>query len=327
MSIRQFKRAPIATVVAVAALTLAACGGNNDGGGSTPGGGGASLSGPVVIDGSSTVEPLSSAAAELFQNANGGVTVTVGTSGTGGGFKKFCNGETDISDASRPIKDEEKKLCTEKNIAYSELQVANDALTVVVNKNNNWIDCITVEQLKKIWEPTSTIKNWNELDPKYPNEPMSLYGAGADSGTFDYFTAEINGKEGDSRKDYNPTEDDNVTIQGVSGSKGALGYFGFSYYEEATDKLKALKVDGGKGCVEPSLKTAQDGSYSPLARPLFIYVSDAGLKKAQVVGFAEFYLAKNDDIVKAAKFVPMTDEQKAKAKSALDTLKSKAGGK
>lgn len=330
MSIRQIKRAPIVAVVAIAALTLAACGGNNNGGGTTPGGnGGGSVSGPVVIDGSSTVEPLSAAAAELFQNQNSGATVTVGTSGTGGGFKKFCNAETDISNASRPIKGEETKQCEEKKVAYSELQVANDALTVVVSKDNTWVDCLTVAQLKRIWEPTSTIKNWNELDPKFPAEPMALYGAGADSGTFDYFTAAINGKEGDTRKDYNPTEDDNITIQGVSGSKGALGYFGFSYYEEAKDKLKALKIDEGKGkgCVEPSLATTQDGSYSPLARPLFIYVSDAGLKKPQVVKFADFYLASNDEIVKAAKFVPMTDEQKAKAKAALDSLKAKAGSK
>ncbi len=331
MSIRRVKRGPAAVVIAAAAaLTLAACGGdNNNGGDSAPGGGGGGeqVSGAIVIDGSSTVEPLSSAAAELFQSENNAVNVTVATSGTGGGFTKFCNGETDISDASRKISDAEKKKCADKTIAYSELQVANDALTVVVNKNNTWADCLTVAQLKAMWNSTSTVKNWNEIDPKFPNEPLSLYGAGADSGTFDYFTAAINGKEKDSRKDYNPTEDDNVTVQGVSSAKGALGYFGFSYYEANTDKLKAVKIDGGGGCVEPSVKGAQDGTYKPLARPLFIYPSDAGLKKPQVLKFVEFYLEKNDDIVKAAKFVPLTSAQKEKAQSELAALKAKAGAK
>jgi phosphate transport system substrate-binding protein len=330
VSIRQLKRGSAAVVIAAAAaMTLAACGGDNDSGGGAPGGGGGGeqVSGPVVIDGSSTVEPLSAAAAELFQAENSGVNVSVGTSGTGGGFKKFCNGETDISDASRPIKAEEKTQCTDKNITYTELQIANDALTVVVNKDNSWVDCLTVAQLKKIWEPSSTVKSWNEVDPSFPNEPLALYGAGADSGTFDYFTAEINGKEGDSRTDYNPSEDDNVTVQGVAGAKGALGYFGFSYYEENADKLKALKIDGGSGCVAPSVQAAQDGTYKPLARPLFIYASDAGLKKPQVVKFVEFYLEKNDEIVTAAKFIPMTEPQKAKAKTDLEALKAKVAGK
>jgi len=312
------------SIVASGALLLSACGGNDNGGG-TGGTNVEKLSGPVVIDGSSTVQPLTAAAAELFQAEQSGVNVTVGTSGTGGGFKKFCAGETDISDASRPIKAEEKTLCDAKKIGFSEIQVANDALTVVVNKANDWVDCLTVAQLKKIWEPDSKIKNWNELDPSYPNEPMGLYGAGADSGTFDYFTEVIVGKTGSSRTDYNPTEDDNITVQGVAGAKGALGYFGFSYFEENAGKLKALKIDGGKGCVEPSVKTAQDGSYTPLARPLFIYPSDAGLKKKQVLAFVEFYLAENDEIVEAARFVPLTDTQKAKAKAELETLKSKLG--
>ncbi|GGM89750.1 hypothetical protein GCM10011609_28290 [Lentzea pudingi] len=327
MTIRQVKRAHVLSVVAVAALTLSACGGQNNGSGSESGG--EQLSGPVVIDGSSTVEPLSIAAAELFMEKNSGVQVSVSASGTGGGFKKFCVGETDISDASRPIKDEEKKTCTEKNISFSELQIANDALTVVVNKENTWAQCLTVAQLKKIWEPDSKVANWKEVDPSFPDQKLDLYGAGADSGTFDYFTGAINGKEGASRKDYNPTENDNITVQGVSGSKGGLGYFGFSYFEENADKLKAVKIDGGKGkgCVEPSVKAAQDGSYAPLARPLFIYPSDAGLKKAQVEKFVEFYLANNDEIVKAARFVPLTEDQKKKAKDELATLQAKAGGK
>jgi phosphate transport system substrate-binding protein len=308
------------SLVATSALLLSGCGGDDNGTA-----GGEQLSGAVVVDGSSTVQPLTAAAAELFQEEQNGVNVTVGTSGTGGGFKKFCAGETDVSDASRPIKDEETKLCSDKGIAFTELQVANDALTVVVNKENDWVDCLTVEQLNKIWAPDSKIENWNELDPSFPAEPMPLYGAGADSGTFDYFTGEINGEEGASRTDYNPSEDDNVTVQGVAGAKGAMGYFGFSYFEENADRLKALKIDGGDGCVEPSLDTAQDGSYQPLSRPLFIYASDAGLKKAQVLAFVEFYLANNQEIIEAAQFVPMTDEQKAKARADLDTLKSKLG--
>jgi phosphate transport system substrate-binding protein len=305
------------SLVASVALVLSACGG-----GETSGGG---LSGAVVIDGSSTVEPLSAAAGELFEGENPDVHVTVGTSGTGGGFTKFCAGETDISDASRPIKDEEKAKCDEKGIAFTELQVANDALTIVVNTENTWAECLTVEQLKAIWEPNSQVKNWNQVDPSFPDEPLSLYGAGADSGTFDYFTAEIVGEEGSSRTDYNPSEDDNVTVQGVSGAKGALGYFGFSYFEENESKLKALKVDGGDGCVEPSLDTAQDGTYQPLSRPLFIYPSDTGLAKPQVLAFVEFYLEQNDAIVEAAKFVPLTDEQKTKTQADLEALKSKVG--
>jgi phosphate transport system substrate-binding protein len=321
--IRQRARATTAIAAVVAAgLTLAACGGSDEGGDSS---GGEALSGAVVIDGSSTVEPLSSAAAELFMGENPDVSVTVGTSGTGGGFEKFCAGETDISDASRPIKDEEVAICEEKGIAYTELIVANDALSVVVNKENNWAECLTVEQLNKIWAPDSTVNNWNQVDPSFPNEPLELFGAGSDSGTFDYFTDVINGEEGASRTDYNPTEDDNVTVQGVSATKGALGYFGFSYLEENADKIKGVKIDGGSGCVAPSSETAQDGTYKPLSRPLFIYVSDAGLKKAQVVAFAEYYLENNADIVEVAKFIPLTEEQLSTAQTELAELKSKAG--
>jgi phosphate transport system substrate-binding protein len=317
--------------LAIGALTvLSACGGGGETGGSetsAAGGGEAqALSGSVIIDGSSTVEPLSSAAAELFQGANPDVSVTVGTSGTGGGFQKFCAGETDISDASRAISDSEKEKCDAAGIAYEELQVANDALTVVVNKENTWATCLTVEQLKTIWEPASTVKNWSEVDPSFPNEPLTLYGAGPDSGTFDYFTGAINGEEGDSRTDYNPTEDDNVTVQGVSGSTGALGYFGFSYYEENADKLTAVQIDSGAGCVTPSVETAQDGTYTPLSRPLFIYPSDASLAKPQVEGFVEFYLEQNEQIVTAAQFIPLTPEQLKEQQAALEKLKAMAAG-
>jgi phosphate transport system substrate-binding protein len=319
------RHASVLGLLVAGALALTACGGDDSG--DTGGGGGQQeqVSGAVVVDGSSTVAPLTSAAAELFQAEQSEVNVTVGTSGTGGGFKKFCAGETDIANASRQIKDDEAKACTDKGIQFSELQVANDALTVVVNRENTWVDCLTVEALKKMWEPNSQVKSWNQVDPSFPNEPLALYGPGTDSGTFDYFTGEIVGEEGSSRTDYTPSEDDNVTIQGVAGAKGALGYFGFSYFEENQDRLKAVKVDGGKGCVAPSVQAAQDGSYTPLARPLFIYPSDAGLKKQQVLAFVEFYLAHNKEVVEAARFVPLTEEQTKKAQDDFNTLKSKLG--
>ncbi|MFI7491396.1 PstS family phosphate ABC transporter substrate-binding protein [Micromonospora echinaurantiaca] len=306
--------------VALAALALAGCSNNAENNNAA---GGEKLSGEVKVDGSSTVAPLSEAAATFYkEGGQSGVNVSVATSGTGGGFEKFCKGETDISDASRPIKDEEKKACEAAGIKYKELIVANDALTVVVNKDNTWADCLTVDQLKKIWEPNSKVNNWNQVDPKFPNEPLKLFGAGTDSGTFDYFTDEINGEEGASRTDYTASENDNVTVQGVSGTKGGLGYFGFTYFEENADKLKALKVDGGAGCVEPSLKTAQENTYKPLSRPLFIYVSDAAVKKPQVADFVTFYIEQIDDIVKEAKYVPLTEQQKGTLKSEFDSLKA-----
>lgn len=318
------RRASAALVAVAASVTLVACGGGaqqQDGGQ-----GGDQVSGPVLIDGSSTVEPLSSAAAELYQGENPEVNVTVGTSGTGGGFQKFCNGETDISNASRPISDTERQQCEANGIAFQELQVANDALTVVVNPANTWANCLSVEQLRAMWAPGSQVTTWNQVDPSFPAEPLQLFGAGADSGTFDYFTDEIVGEEGASRTDYSPSENDNVTVQGVTGSPGALGYFGFSYFEENQQQLKALQVDGGNGCVAPSAQTVQDGSYTPLGRPLFIYASDAGLAKPQVVSFLEFYLQRNDEIVQAAQFVPMTDQQKQDSTAKLDQLRQQAGG-
>jgi phosphate transport system substrate-binding protein len=309
--------------VAVAALVLtmsmAACGSDNPTSGS--GAETAELSGAVTVDGSSTVAPLSKAAADLFAEEQAKVNVTVGTSGTGGGFKKFCAGETDISDASRPIKDEEKAACDAKGIKFVELIVANDALSIVVNKDNTWADCLTVPQLKKIWEPGSKVNNWNQVDASFPNEALKLFGAGTDSGTFDYFTAAINGKEKASRTDYTPTEDDNVTVQGVSGSKGGLGYFGFTYFEENADKLKLLKVDGGAGCVEPSVATAQDGTYKPLSRPLFVYISDAAIKKPQAEAFIDFYVKNIDEIVTEAKYVPLTAAQKQTLATESNSLK------
>jgi phosphate transport system substrate-binding protein len=307
--------------VALASLAMAGCSSNNDGN-STDGGAATQLSGGVAVDGSSTVAPLSEAAATLFKEEQAGVNVAVGTSGTGGGFEKFCKGETDISDASRPIKDEEKAACEAAGVKFVELIVANDALTVVVNKENSFVDCLTVDQLKKIWEPNSKVKTWNQVDPKFPAEPIQLFGPGTDSGTFDYFTDEINGEEGASRTDYTASENDNVLVQGVEGSKGGLGYFGFTYYEENAAKLKAVKIDGGAGCVEPTKATAQDGTYKPLSRPLFIYVSKKGIAKEQVKSFVDFYVEQIGEVVDAAGFVPLTDAQKAKLKSEYETLKS-----
>ena len=207
--------------------------------------------------------------------------MTVGVSGTGGGFERFCRGETDLSNASRPIKeDEEAPLCKDGGVEFVEFQVANDALTVVVNKDNDWVTCLTTEQLAKIWGPDSKVKNWNEVDPSFPDEKLSLFGPGTDSGTFDYFTGEINGEEGASRSDYNASEDDNDTVTGVAGEKGGLGYFGFSYFEENQDTLKAIEIDGGDGCVAPSVEAAQDGTYKPLSRPLYIYVKTGRARRA-----------------------------------------------
>ncbi|MFF8481926.1 PstS family phosphate ABC transporter substrate-binding protein [Streptomyces antibioticus] len=317
LSLRRAK-APLA-LTAVVMLAASACGGADAGSGSSDGD---KLAGTIKVDGSSTVAPLSTAAAQLFQAENSGVKVTVGTSGTGGGFEKFCAGETDISDASRPIKAEEKVACAKQGVKYEEFQVANDGLSVVVSKGNDWADCLTVEQLKKIWEPGSKVDNWNQVDSKFPDQKLELFGAGTDSGTFDYFTQAINGEEGASRTDYSPSEDDNVTVQGVSGSKGGMGYFGLSYYEENQDKLKVLKIDGGDGCVAPDTKTVQEGTYKPLSRPLFIYPKASSLDKAEVEKFVEFYVENNKSIAEKSQFVPLNSTQESELQKNLEALKA-----
>jgi phosphate transport system substrate-binding protein len=306
-----------ALLLAIGLLAAACGGGDNDGGSAA---GGSQLSGTINIDGSSTVAPLSEAAAELFQEQNPGVRVTVGTSGTGGGFEKFCAGETDISDASRAIEADETKACESNGIRYEEVQVANDGLSVVVNNENTWANCLTTAQLKAIWDKGSKVNNWNQVDPSFPNEPLKLFGAGTDSGTFDYFTEAINGEEGRSRSDYSATEDDNVTVTGVSGARGGLGYFGLSYLQENEGKIKGIQVDGGNGCVAPSVETVQDGSYTPLSRPLFIYPSDAALERAEVKAFLDFYVNNYQKIAEEALFVPLTEEQAAAAKQKITQL-------
>jgi phosphate transport system substrate-binding protein len=310
-----------ALLLGLVALLMAGCGGDDStsSGSTTSGGAGSDLSGRIEADGSSTVGPYATAAAERFQQANSGVQVTVGVSGTGGGFERFCRDETDLSNASRPIKEEEATACKDKGVEYVEFQVANDALTVVVNKDNDWATCLTTEQLAKIWGPESKVDNWNQVDSSFPDEKLSLFGPGTDSGTFDYFTGEINGEEGASRSDYNASEDDNTTVTGVAGEKGGLGYFGFSYFEENQDKLKALEIDGGDGCVAPSVKAAQDGTYKPLARPLFIYVKKDALARPEVAAFMQYILDNETAIADASQFVPLTNEQLTKAKSDLET--------
>ena len=309
-------------VVAVGLGGLAAgCGGDDEGGG---GGGGEELSGTITLDGSSTVAPLSESAAELFQQENPGVRVTVGTSGTGGGFEKFCRGETDISNASRPIDDEEAAACEGDGIAFEQVSVANDALSVIVNPENDWAQCLTVEQLNTIWDRGSNVDNWNQVDPSFPDEPLELFGPGTDSGTFDYFTDAINGEEGVQRTDYNNIgEDDNAAVTGVAGNRGAMGYLGYSFFAENTDKVKAVEIDGGQGCVAPSPEAAQDGSYTPLGRQLFIYPSDKALAKSEVQAFVEFYINENDAIAERAGIIPLNDEQKQEA---LDKVASLVGG-
>jgi phosphate transport system substrate-binding protein len=264
----------------------------------------------VKIDGSSTVYPITEAVAEEFQKAKKQqIKVTVGISGTGGGFKKFCRGDTDVSDASRPISAKEMKDCADAGIKYVELPVAFDALTVVVNPKNTWIKELKVEELKKMWEPAAQgkVTRWNQVNPAWPDAPLKLFGPGADSGTFDYFTDAINGKEKASRGDFTASEDDNVLVQGVARDVNALGYFGLAYYLENKDKLRAAPIlnKGAAKAVAPSVETVMDGSYQPLARPIFIYVSDKALGKPEVREFIEYYLTHATTLVKEVGYVPL----------------------
>jgi phosphate transport system substrate-binding protein len=312
-----FRRA-ILPGVAVIAMALSACGGA-DAGADTGSGNGAS--GSVAVDGSSTVFPMSNAAAELLSEENPDVQVAVAESGTGGGFEKFCAGQTDISDASRPIEQEEKDACAKEGIEYTELQVATDALTVVVHPDLD-VDCLTTDQLVKLWEPGSKVTNWNQLDPSFPDEEISLFGPGSDSGTYDYMAADVIGDESETtRDDYEASEDDNVLVQGVAGTEGATGYFGYTYYEENADSLKALSIDDGNGCVAPSAETAQAGEYTPLSRPLFVYVKNSAYNdNAAVKEYVDFYVENLADIADVGKFIPLSDDLYSKTQSALEGL-------
>lgn len=278
----------------------------------------------IQIDGSSTVFPVTEAVAEEFQKAKKGkMKVTVGISGTGGGFKKFCRGETDISNASRPILKQEMDSCKGAGVEYVELPVAFDALTVIVNPKNDWAPSMTVAELKKIWEPAAQgkITNWNQVREKWPNAPLKLFGAGADSGTFDYFTEAIMGKAKSSRGDFTASEDDNVLVQGVANDINALGFFGYAYYAENNKKLKAVAVDNGKGPVGPSEKTVLDGTYQPLSRPIYIYVNKKSLAKPEVKEFTEFYLQQAPKLVKEVKYVPLPDKVYALGASRVKSAK------
>jgi phosphate transport system substrate-binding protein len=311
-------------VTGALAFGVAACGDDDD----EPGGGGANteeqassnggdISGQIAIDGSSTVAPFAEAAAELFNEEYPDVQITVGTSGTGGGFEKFCAGETDISNASRPIDEEEEvPVCEQGGIQYTEVQVANDGIAVATNKELA-VDCLTTDQLKELWNKGSKVKSLADIDPSLPDTELSLYGPGTDSGTFDFFTDEINGEEGVSREDYEASEDDNQLVTGVSGDAGGFGYFGFSYYEGAAESLNLVGVDGGNGCVKPSLETIQDNSYEPLSRPLFMYPSTEAMGRPEVQAFMEFATSQATAIAEAAKFVPLTPEQQSEAEGAL----------
>ena len=296
-------------VVLMASVLLSACGAATG------------VSGTILVDGSSTVAPITSAVAEEFQRENPDVRVPVGISGTGGGFKAFCIGETDISDASRPIKESEVDLCAQSGIEYVELPVAFDGLAVLANPADSFAACLTVDELKRIWEPAAeeTIVNWNQVRPGFPDQALTLYGPGTDSGTYDYFTEAIVGEEGASRGDFLPSEDDNVLVQGIAGDVNALGFFGLAYYQENQGRLKLVAVDGGRGCVEPTAETVADGTYQPLSRPLFIYVNRARIdEKEEITRFVEFYLQNAGSLSAEVGYVPLTDEIYALAQKRYD---------
>ena len=327
--------AALIALLAVGFVAFAACGADEDAdsdtGKPTATGGGteySSLSGSIAVDGSSTVGPITEAVAEEFGKVSN-VDVSVGISGTGGGFEKFCKGETDINDASRAIKDAEKTACQGGGVEYTEFKVGVDGLTVVVNGGNEFVECLTFSQLKTLWDQGSTVQNWSQVDPSLPAESIKLYGPGPDSGTFDYFTEEVNGKAKQSRSDYTANEDDYTLVRGVENDENALGYFGFAYYQGAAGQLKAVKIDKDadakgtpvaadkrKGCVEPTSATINDNSY-PLSRPLYIYVSRDALARAEVKGFVEFYLDNAKELVEDVGYIPLQDGEYEKGLSTL----------
>jgi len=336
------RRAAFAATALTSALVLAACGGSSDGGETTTPTkdpttsaapsptetGGGELTGSISIDGSSTVGPLTEPAAELFMQENPGVQVTVAVSGTSGGFEKFCKGETDGNDASRAIKEAEIELCAENGIGYDNITVANDALTVLVNGEAP-VACMTIEQLNAIWDDGSSITTWGQIPDldvpaDFADTPLNLYGPGTDSGTFDFFTEEINGEEGRIRIDYTSIgEDDNAAVTAIIGDVGAMGYVPFAFYQEAGDAVKGIAIDGGDGCIDPTAENVQNGIYTPLGRPLFVYASDKALQQPQTVAFFEFYINNSDKIADIAGAVGLTDEQKAEQIAKVQAL---AGG-
>jgi len=279
------------------------------------------LSGTIEIDGSSTVFPISVAAAEIFREENPKVQIPVGISGTGGGMKRFIVGETTISNASRPIKEKESSVASENGIEFTELEIAFDGLSVVVNKTNNWVECLTTQELNMIWDTGSDVNSWNQIRPSFPDVKLNLYGPGTDSGTFDYFTDVINGEEGKTRADYTPSEDDNVLVMGVSGDKGALGYFGYAYYIENEEDLKLLSIDGGNGCISPSSSTINEGTYSPLSRPMYIYVNNSELSRPEVYEFLKFYLEYGTMLAEEGGYVGLSEENYVESLSIISKYK------
>lgn len=294
------------------ALVIGACGNKKEK--KDAGSDATKLEGTISIDGSSTVFPVTEAVAEEFRAVQPDVQVTIGVSGTGGGFQKFSRGETNISNASRPIKDKEIAACEENNITYLELEVAYDGLAVLVNPENTWVDSFTVEELKKIWEPAAQgkIMKWNQIRPEWPNEEIHLYGPGVASGTYDYFTEAIVGKSGSSRGDFTASEDDHVLVQGIAGDKYALGFFGLAYYEESKDKLTLIGVHNGEEVVKPTLETVSNGTYSPLSRPLFIYVNSTSMKLPEVIEFINFYLDNAAELSEDVGYIKLPAELYAK---------------
>ena len=286
---------------------IAACGGSSSGADSSE----------ILIDGSSTVFPISQAVAEEFRVDRPEVQIPLGISGTGGGFKRFVEGDIDIADASRPIEESERAQAETNGVGFTEFVIAYDGLSIVINKANDFATCLTVDELKKIWEPGSSVDNWNEVRSEFPDKPLRLYGPDTDSGTFDYFTDAINGKEDASRADYTASSDDNVLVQGVSGDQGAMGYFGFAYYTENSEILNVISVDGGDGCVGPSVTSIKDGSYSPLSRPMFIYVNNYSLQRPEVRDFIEYYLNNAAELAEEVGYVGLS---KADYQSQLEGL-------
>ena len=308
-----FRRALVPGIGALA-LALSACGGGDAG--ASPEGG---VSGSVAVDGSSTVYPMSNTAAEMLAEENPGIEVSVGFSGTGGGFEKFCAGQTDISDASRPIDEEEEvPVCEENGIDYTELLVATDALTVVVHPDLA-VDCLTTEQLVSLFEPGSKVDNWSDLDPSFPDQEIAGFIPGTDSGTYDYMASDVVEHETEAlRDDFEASEDDNILVQGVAGTEGSVGFFGYTYYEENSDSVKALAIDDGNGCVEPSAETAQSGEYTPLARPLFIYVNNAKYAENEAVkAYTDFYIENLETVAETAQYIPLNEEDYSATQDAL----------
>jgi phosphate transport system substrate-binding protein len=289
--------------------------------------GSSALRGRITADGSSTLGPWTTAAAEMFQRRNSGVQVTVGISGTGGGFERFCRGETDLSNASRPIRTSEHQRCLENNVRWLALSVANDGIAIVVNRNNTWVNCLTTDELKRMWDTGSNVNNWSQVRAGFPDVPLKLFGAGTDSGTFDFFTEVINGRARRSRSDYFASEDDNVLVQGVAGERGGLGYFGYSYYVENRSRLKLVAVNAGRGCVAPNIANVQSYRYRPLSRPLFIYAKRQSFRRPEVAAFLGYALNNQAAIARRSDFVALTRQQAAKARNAYRRALRQAFGR